>query len=161
MSTESMSCERSHALLTRYLDNELEEALAAPLRRHLLECNECRASAVESKNLRAWITPRPAPAVPEGFAARVARAAFEGAEPTVELRPTRPGGEILPFVLAATAIAAGVLFLLAIGIGLAQRPSGGTMEAMPFSEAQRLLEELDERDAASEVEAGWSAETDR
>lgn len=157
MTVQPMSCERSHALMTRYVDGELEEALAAPLRRHLLECNGCRGLAVETKNLRAWMEPRPAPAIPTGFAARVAERAFSGAEPVVTLRPVGGSESSIPhlqaFVLAATAVAAGVLFFLALGLGFANRPGGESLEAAPYTEALELLEELERQEQADAEKA--------
>lgn len=164
MTVQPMSCERSHALLTRYADGELEEILAAPLRRHLLECNGCRALAVETKNLRAWMEPRPAPAIPAGFAARVAERAFAGGEPVVTLRPAGGLESSIPhlqaFVLSATAVAAGVLFFLALALGFVSRPGGQSLEAMPYNEVLEQLEELkrqEQADAARELLGGSEA----
>ena len=74
-------CGDVSALVPGYLDGELSEEQAAPLRRHLLSCPDCRAAAQDLTSLRRWF-PAPEPAgVPAGFAARVARAAFAGVEP--------------------------------------------------------------------------------
>lgn len=74
-----MECDRSRALVPVYLDGELSEELAAPLRRHLMECGVCRAAVAEAKSLSSWFVPGPEVAVPTGFAARVAERAFGGA----------------------------------------------------------------------------------
>jgi anti-sigma factor RsiW len=74
-----MNCDRSKALVSVYVDGELSEELAGPLRRHLMECAECRASVSEAKAMASWFVPGAAIDVPEGFAARVARLAASGA----------------------------------------------------------------------------------
>jgi len=73
-----MNCDRSKALVSVYVDGELSEELAGPLRRHLMECAECRASVSEAKAMASWFVPSAAISVPEGFAARVARLATSG-----------------------------------------------------------------------------------
>jgi anti-sigma factor RsiW len=74
-----MNCDRSKALVSVYVDGELSEELAGPLRRHLMECAACRASVSEAKAMASWFVPTAAISVPEGFAARVARLAATGA----------------------------------------------------------------------------------
>lgn len=74
-----MNCDRSKALVSVYVDGELSEELAGPLRRHLMECAECRASVSEAKAMASWFVPSAAIDVPEGFAARVTRLATSGA----------------------------------------------------------------------------------
>lgn len=74
-----MNCDRSKALVSVYIDGELSEELAGPLRRHLMECAECRASVSEAKAIASWFVPTAAIGVPDGFAARVARLAVSGA----------------------------------------------------------------------------------
>ena len=159
MKRESMSCERALALLTRYGDGELEESLAAPLRGHLLDCAACRAAAVETKNLRAWMEPLEAPPVPAGFAAKVARAAFAGGAEAPE--PVAVGAGLSSFVLAATALAAGVLFSLALALGMSARPSGGSLVAEPYHEALELLEELNREELAEDDRPSGDAQDDR
>ena len=71
-----MQCTDASRLISSYLDGELSEAQAAPLRKHLLACQRCRAEAQGEKNLKRWFVTADPVAVPEGFAARVARRAF-------------------------------------------------------------------------------------
>lgn len=71
-----MECQNARPLIQSYLDGELTEAQAAPLRKHLLDCQPCRASAQGEKNLKRWFVEPAAVAVPRDFAARVARLAF-------------------------------------------------------------------------------------
>src|SRR5687767_11962997 len=71
-------CRDASALIPSYLDGELTEAQAAPLRKHLLSCQACRGSAQSEKNLKRWFVEAETPAVPKDFAARVARRAFAG-----------------------------------------------------------------------------------
>lgn len=70
-------CETAGEFLPRYLDGELPEHQAAPLREHLLACVGCRTTLVDQRNVTRWFQ-APEVAVPEGFAARVARRAFAG-----------------------------------------------------------------------------------
>ena len=50
----TMTCNEALPLVWSYLDGELSEAQAAPLRKHLLECNGCRNSAQHGKTLKRW-----------------------------------------------------------------------------------------------------------
>lgn len=127
------TCDDSRPLVPSYLDGELSEAQASPLRAHLLDCPACREIAKEGKTLTRWLEPDPAPvSVPVGFAARVARRAFAGdpgllvPEPPPLLR--RP---LLPFLLIATAVAAAVLFVLAVAIQRESLPHTNGLEAQP------------------------------
>ena len=112
-------------LVPAYLDGELSEAQAGPLRKHLLGCAACRGSAQDLKNLRRWFVPSAASAeVPSGFAARVARRALAGDTGAPALpAAAEPGArELLPFVRELTALAAAVLLMLAIGLELGSGP---------------------------------------
>jgi anti-sigma factor RsiW len=40
-----MECHDARSLIQSYLDGELSQAQAAPLRTHLLDCQPCRAGA--------------------------------------------------------------------------------------------------------------------
>lgn len=80
MSMSTMECGDARPLVPSYLDGELTEAQAAPLRKHLLACQACRAGAQAEKNMKRWFAATEPIAVPRGFSARVARAAFAGAE---------------------------------------------------------------------------------
>jgi anti-sigma factor RsiW len=120
-------CDHAAALVPSYLDGELSEAQAAPLRAHLLGCVACREVAKEGKALKRWFVAGGAPAVPAGFAARVARRAFAG-DPggADEARtPAVPAREaaLLPFVLRLTVAAAAVLLFLAAAMQLQSRPT--------------------------------------
>lgn len=140
-----MECNNARPLIQSYLDGELTEAQAAPLRKHLLACQACRASAQSDKNLKRWFAEPAAVAVPRDFAARVARRAFAGdrgerftdvaVAPALPLRarqmqPTRGSDEsTLRFVLTLTALAAGLLVVLSIAIKSSTLPSGNRMLA--------------------------------
>jgi len=115
-----MECQNARSMIPSYCDGELSEAQAGPLRQHLLDCQPCRGSAQDLKNLKRWFAAPAIVAVPDGFAARVARRAFQG--DTGELvadasgaAVEQDGGRLLRFVLACTAVAAAVLLVLAIG----------------------------------------------
>ena len=73
-----MNCETARPLIPLYLDGELTEPRASALRPHLLECPDCRGVAQAGKALKTWFVPTEPEAIPEGFAARVARRAFAG-----------------------------------------------------------------------------------
>jgi anti-sigma factor RsiW len=89
-----MECQQSQSLIPSYLDGELSEAQAAPLRKHLLDCQPCRAGAQGEKNQKRWFSAKLPVSVPHGFAARVARRAFAGdtGETQVEILPAGAGG---------------------------------------------------------------------
>jgi anti-sigma factor RsiW len=136
------TCDDARPLVPSYLDGELSEAQASPLRAHLLDCPACRESAKEGKSLRRWFEFEPAPvSVPAGFAARVARRAFAGdpgllvPEPPVVGRARRP---LLPFLLVVTAVAAALLMVLAAAIQRESLPRSNRLEAQqrpPWLEA--------------------------
>ena len=50
-----LQCNQALVLVAPYLDGELSEVQAAPLRRHLLDCVACRGSAQDLKNLKRWL----------------------------------------------------------------------------------------------------------
>jgi anti-sigma factor RsiW len=140
-----MECQDAKLLILPYLDDELSEATAAPLRQHLIECASCRAEAQADKALDAWFVPTGEVAVPADFAARVARRAVAGdrggryddVHETVE-----GGGRILSFVLQATAVAAVLLFLVSVAVKVQDKPT----EALQANSANlnELLDELDD-----------------
>ena len=121
-----ITCDHATGLVPAYLDGELSEAQAAPLREHLLACHGCREIAKEGKTLKRWFVADDAPAVPVGFASRVARRAFAGdlgevAAPA--LVEQEPEGKLLPFILRLTAAAAAVLLILAAALQFQSRPT--------------------------------------
>ena len=124
-----MNCDRALPLVPLYLDGELSDVQADELRPHLLGCPACRTAIHAERALRAWFVPEAPLAVPDGFAARIARRAFAGdrasgdAAPAPALRsgrvPRGVGGgrtELLPFAMRAVAVAALVLIVIAIAI---------------------------------------------
>lgn len=132
---EHATCENAAALVPSYLDGELSEAQAGPLRAHLLQCPACREVAKDLKSFKRWFVDEAPPAVPPGFAARVARRAFAGdlgLAPAGETAraPAGPGsasadGRLLVFVLRLTAAAAALLLCLAAALQLQARPTSG------------------------------------
>jgi anti-sigma factor RsiW len=158
-----MECQDARQWIQGYLDGELQEAQAAPLRKHLLDCQACRASAQSEKNLRRWFVQPKAVPVPRDFAARVARRAFAGdrgdrfSEP--ELVGAGAGGAVLSmrgaredhnlrFVLALTAAAAAVLMVISMSIRSTKLPSGMDLHAqsgMTIEEARSHLDQLNHK----------------
>ncbi|MEM7306792.1 MAG: zf-HC2 domain-containing protein [Planctomycetota bacterium] len=143
-----LTCKDAAPLVPSYLDGELTEPQAAPLRQHLLGCVACREVAKDAKALSAWFEPGSAVQAPEGFAARVARRAFAGdlgegpvaapeqVEPPARVQPAVPPGTatagaqpeegaLLSFVLRLTAAAAVLLLTLAAAIQFGDRPATG------------------------------------
>ena len=146
------ACKRARTLIPGYLDGELSESQAGPLRKHLLSCPSCRAKAADLTNIKRWVhaaVPTGEIEVPMGFAARVAQAAFTDAGdalvlpaqakllPTLHAAvPTKravPAGEsdgsIQPFVLGLTSVAAVLLLSLSFLLGLQGQPSGSDLAA--------------------------------
>jgi anti-sigma factor RsiW len=152
-----MKCEESKQLVPGYLDGELSEDQAAPLRQHLLECVACRSAMQSDKALKGWFVQSAAPEIPEGFAARVARRAMAG-DKGESFAPLPSAGPALvttdndrrtySFVLQATAIAATLLVALSIGIVNLRLPDGADLQADEGS----LLISLDALDALNELE---------
>jgi anti-sigma factor RsiW len=126
------TCDDARLLVPSYLDGELSEAQASPLRAHLLDCPACREEAKQGKALKRWFVPDPTPIdVPAGFAARVARRALAGDPGLLVPEPPAPRGArpILPFLLVATAVAAAVLLVLALAIQRESLPRSNRLEA--------------------------------
>lgn len=165
-----MECHDARSLIPSYLDGELSQAQAAPLRAHLLDCQPCRGSAQDSKNLKRWFQQPNPVLVPEGFAARVARAAVRG-EDLPRLQPLAPlaatpslavGGQaaheeretpLLRFVLTCTAAAALLLFSLSIGIRTLSLPQTKQLAADDRAEVQldQTLQDLERLNRAEKA----------
>jgi anti-sigma factor RsiW len=146
-----MSCRDALPLVPGYLDGELSEEQAAPLRRHLLDCPGCREAVKSERNLKLWFDAPEAAALPVGFGARVARLAFakeslpdrvlvptparRGEPAALETRASRTDSaeRILPFVLGLTAAAAVLILILAVALRSIDRPD--TVDLRADSEA--------------------------
>lgn len=136
-----MSCENARSLVPSYLDGELSEEQASPLREHLYACRACREVAKQEKSLKAWFVDEEV-AIPTGFAGQIARRAFAGARSADELafEPTlaapEPGreraGALLPFVLKLSTLAAGVLLTFAVAIQRRSLPAGDGLDAQSY-----------------------------
>jgi len=157
-------CNQQQALIPSYLDGELSEALAAPLRQHLLACQECRNAAQGERSLKAWFPEDEQLPVPVGFAARVARRAFDG--DTGELEAPLPASEpapILRFVLRATAVAAAVLLVLSVVLRSTDLPNTDRVQAdnalQPLDEVLRELDHVNGKaDSPAAVQPAHSDE---
>ena len=151
-----MDCEKAKTLVPGYLDGELSEEQASPLRQHLMECAGCRVVVQDEKSLKDWFVQEAAPSVPEGFAARVARRAMAGdtGEHDV-LTPVAPpaakSDNVLNFVMQLTAMAATLLIALSIGIGGLRLPQGEELQAEEGTSLQEAFEELDELNRAEKT----------
>ena len=145
--SNDFTCDEARALVPAYLDGELSADRASPLRQHLMECADCRTKTQAHKAQRHWFVSSPEVSVPDGFAARVARRAFQGdtGEAPVTAEPLAP---ILPFVLRMTAAAAALLLVLSGVIRAVDVPTGGQLRAddgatMSLEEALDRLETMD------------------
>jgi hypothetical protein len=157
-----MRCEDALPLVPTYLDGEVSEAQAAPLRQHLLACAACRGSAQEQKTLHRWFEPCAAAAVsvPAGFSARVARRAFAGdtgERPAVATAADEERGRLLRFVLQATAVAAALMLALAIALRSEELPPGDDLRAEDrvapkVEDVIEKLERLNADDARARLE---------
>lgn len=153
------ACTDSRPLIMSYLDGELSEAQAAPLRKHLLECQPCRASAQDQKNLTRWLSIAKeveAPVhVPRDFAARVARRAFQGdrgaltVEAPMAVLPHRRDERSFRFVLALTAAAAAIVLFFAVAIRQMTLPTSSRMMAADENvlPLDKTIQELDRLNA--------------
>jgi len=169
----TMDCKTATPLIGGYLDGELSDDQAAPLRQHLMDCPGCRGAVSEAKNMRAWFVSDEAFEVPSGFAERVTRRALAGdtgqEEPFVlqpvqrqeaEQGPTGAAGageaeqgRLLNFVLQLTAIAAAVLFVVSLAMQSNTRPAGSELQAQDGSLGE-ALERLDALNEQADEEAG-------
>lgn len=140
-----MECRDVRPLIPVYLDGELTEAQAAPLRQHLMDCPACRSAVQDERSLKAWFVEQRPVEVPAGFAARVARRALAGDTGERFEAPAVEAGEgrLLAFVLQVTTVAAGLLIALAIGTRALRLPDDGRLQADDF-DLGRALEQLDE-----------------
>jgi anti-sigma factor RsiW len=175
-----MDCQDARASIQAYLDGELHEERAGPLRKHLLDCQPCRGSAQSEKNLKRWFTKAKAPAtnlVPRDFSSRVARRAFAGdpgerfAEPRLALAgasggamiaTSRPDEHNLRFVLSLTAAAAVLLVVLSVAIRGLSLPTSSNMLAEPstsIEDARKQLDQLNQQPSAAETVVRKASET--
>lgn len=172
-SSESLfDCEQALPLLARHRDGELPEREAGRVRRHLMDCPDCRREASEHRNLSRWFEHDLPTGAPAGFAAKVASLAQVGvvADGSVsgggsqftlepQARVESPGVERLEqhllLVIAACAVA---LIGLAIALGWQQQPastSGLSAEPLPL-----VLEQLDALNAEQAAEDDAKDEDD-
>jgi len=154
-----MKCNQAEPLIPSYLDGELSEAQAGPLRKHLLDCQPCRGTAQSEKNLKRWFMPEAVAseqgmAVPRDFASHVARRAFAGDRgerfsETPSIAARRGEDPNLRFVLQLTSLAAAVVIFLSLAIGSLKLPSGSKLEADSTREVklEHAIEELDRLNA--------------
>jgi hypothetical protein len=144
-----MECNNARHLIPSYLDGELTEAQASPLRKHLLDCQPCRGTVQGEKNLKRWfIEPEPV-AIPRDFSSRVARRAFAGdtGEGYVGAAAVGSNDDVtLRFVLRITAVAAAILIFLSLALSRIHLPSESRLMADDHPEVsmERALIELDQ-----------------
>lgn len=171
-----IECKDARPLIGAYTDGELSEAQAGPLRKHLLSCHECRNSAQAIKGSKRWFPRATATEteglVPAGFAARVARRAFEG-DTGEHAAPARVGvggatlvverGDSrrqLGFLLEVTGIAAAVLVAFSVAFRMREMPTDQVLradEAMTVQQIKDQLEELNELDETTGPASGQGA----
>lgn len=145
------TCSDARPLVPAYLDGELSADRASPLRQHLMDCADCRTATQSHKAQSRWFAPTPEVSVPAGFAARVARRAFQGDTGEAPL-PNTTLAPVLPFVLRMTAAAAALLLVLSVVLRGVDVPTGGELRAddaatMSLDEALERLESLNAEEA--------------
>ena len=132
------SCQHARPLVPSYVDGELSEEQSHPLREHLLDCRDCREVTKDAKSFQRWfVDDAPEGLVPDGFAARIARRAFAGdpgvlmpaAPQAIEEQTETKAGTLLPFLLKASTVAAGLLLGLAIAIQKRGLPESDDLRA--------------------------------
>lgn len=140
-----MDCRESRPLVPGYLDGELSEAQAAPLRKHLMDCPGCRSITQADKALKSWFVDAGPVEIPAGFAARVARRALAGDTGEHWAAAHDAGGEhgLRGFVLQLTAVAAALVIALSIGFRTMSLPQTDDLRADDFS-LETALDALDE-----------------
>lgn len=163
----SIHCENARPLVPSYLDGELSEAQAGPLRQHLLACASCRSEAQDLKSLKKWFVSGESAglpvAVPDGFASRVTRRAFAGdrgrvdPEDEIVLAAAPDGGGsgqtdgLLRFVLQVTSIAAALLIALSLALRAMDLPRSESL--MAEESLEQVLDRLDALNLAAEEAA--------
>ena len=157
-----MDCKQARPLVSAYVDGELSELQADGLRKHLIDCQPCRAEVQEQKSFQAWFVPTPEVEVPADFVARVARRAFAGdtgerEDVLVPAAPLPKETPILQFSLRIAMAAAVVLMLVSISIGLVNQPAhdapvSADSQRPEVEEILEKLDELKEREAAGDAE---------
>ena len=149
-----MNCKDCLPLIPSYVDEELSEAQAAPLRQHLMDCRICRKALLGEKAFKRWFDFDLASdvAVPDGFAERVARRAFAGDGGSALAFESSAAGfdeddssqPILQFVLRATAIAAGLLLVVSVLTFSTRLPDGSNVHGTTtILEKDQILKELE------------------
>lgn len=159
----TIQCQDALPLVPAYLDGELSEAQAGPLRKHLLSCHPCRSSVQDGKSLKRWFAAAVGEpvVVPTGFAARVARRAMAGdtgehtvsaprrdsapeRELTISANAPQREGRLLQFVLVLTAVAAAALLALAVALRHEGLPGTSRLEADETTKpVEMIMQELD------------------
>jgi len=183
-----LNCKNTRTLIPSYLDGEVSEVQAAPLRRHLLSCPACRELAKSETALQRWFAPPAEHQATPGFSARVAQAAFHADEASEEEgatllpHPSVPARAALPdsvhvaelafdgaggaleerstqqFVLLLTAAAAAVLLLFAVALQRNAQPSRGGLDAAP--DLSTLFEEIEAENAEGSESPAGAADSD-
>ena len=153
----NMPCANARSLVASFLDGELSEEQSTRLRGHLLDCPECREAAKVEQTTKRWFREAvlETPEIPGGFAARVARRAFAGDPGMSAANEAQSGrGELLPFVLKLSAVAAATLFAFSILIQRQSLPASGEMDAQyrPPWEIEQPGAPAPDRGAADEDE---------
>lgn len=114
-----MDCKDCLALVPSYIDQELSDVQAAPMRQHFMDCPACRKALSGETSLKRWFVagPKEDVEIPPGFAQRVARRAFAGdqggsLDEAFGVAVDSDETPIYSFVLAATAAAAAILLIV-------------------------------------------------
>jgi hypothetical protein len=159
-----MDCKDCLALVPSYIDQELSDVQAAPMRQHFMDCPACRKSLSGESSLKRWFVdgPETDADIPPGFAHRVARRAFagdQGRSDGDDLALGAGAGQtpIYSFVLYATATAAAILLIVS---GLLFQVHLGDGDNLHADNPSTLEEILHQADVISDPSSGTGARSD-
>ena len=149
-------CEKLSALLDAFIDGELPEAEANTVRRHLAECEHCRAYVADAFAMREALEDLGDVQVPEDFTRNV-MAAVRSAPPQARRRSFRPVRILAPLA-ACLAIAA------VVGLGpLSSRMTENAAQTAALNTqtaGTALPQERDASDGTQETDASASEAPD-
>ncbi len=149
----SSPCQWVRSVLTAYLDGELRPSTAKAVRRHLEQCEACRAHArllEESWRLLDEVPSRP---VPAGFTERMMARLVEEKQLNTFAARLRPRERRRKALASALGMAAGLVFGMAVygWTGLLQKPASPV--ECEVSRHVSFLEDADLIDEIAVIEA--------
>ncbi len=158
----------SERTLSQYLDGDLSAAAAEKVRAHVAACNRCRKALAEMRALEDAIrSDTHPPAHPPDIASRVTddlrrRGAFFKARVAAGKRRMVGDSLVSGRMVAALAVAAGILMLAAAGVDQATRRNWARKTGPVLADAERVLVRLVYVKASEESRRlAWAGEETR